>query len=169
MVNELKRKFIMTTMLVVTILLAVFLASVNIINDAVTRNESRSRLNQIVEQNLRAVPGSGAGGMRGPEEIPDDRGRGFGAYFIARVDAAGTVTFSDLTHASDLEFDQMIALINKADVAFAPEATGETEAEPSQMLPVNVPPPLSDGEESAELDQEKLDREKNIYKPSSEI
>ena len=145
MVNELKRKFIMTTMLVVTILLAVFLASVNIINDAVTRNESRSRLNQIVEQNLRAVPGSGAGGMRGPEEIPDDRGRGFGAYFIARVDAAGTVTFSDLTHASDLEFDQMIALINKADVAFAPEATGETEAEPAQASLGEALPPEGEG------------------------
>ena len=145
MVNELKKKFIMTTMLVVTILLAVFLASVNIINDAVTRNESRSRLNQIVEQNLRAVPGSGAGGMRGPEEIPDDRGRGFGAYFIARVDAAGTVTFSDLTHASDLEFDQMIALINKADVAFAPEATGETEAEPAQASLGEALPPEGEG------------------------
>ncbi len=145
MVNELKRKFIMTTMLVVTILLAVFLASVNIINDAVTRNESRSRLNQIVEQNLRAVPGSGAGGMRGPEEIPDDRGRGFGAYFIARVDAAGTVTFSDLTHASDLDFDQMIALINKADVAFAPEATGETEAEPAQASLGEALPPAGEG------------------------
>ncbi len=145
MVNELKRKFIMTTMLVVTILLAVFLASVNIINDAVTRNESRSRLNQIVEQNLRAVPGSGAGGMRGPEEIPDDRGRGFGAYFIVRVDAAGTVTFSDLTHASDLEFDQMIALINKADVAFAPEATGETEVEPAQVSLGEALPPEGEG------------------------
>lgn len=168
MVNELKRKFIMTTMLVVTILLAVFLASVNIINDAVTRNESRSRLNQIVEQNLRAVPGSGAGGMRGPEEIPDDRGRGFGAYFIARVDAAGTVTFSDLTHASDLEFDQMIALINKADVAFAPEATGETEAEPSQMLPVNVPPPLSDGEAAIRLQEERGSVDGYLYYASQD-
>ena len=141
MIRNLQKKFIMTTMLVVTILLVVFLASVNIINYVVTRNESRSRLNQIVEQNLRAVPGSGAGGMREPEELPDDRGQRFGAYFIARVDAAGTVTFSDLTHASDLDFDQMIALINKADVAFAPEVTGETETEPSQALPANVPPP----------------------------
>ena len=64
MVNELKKKFIMTTMLVVTILLAVFLASVNIINDAVTRNESRSRLNQIVEQNLRAMPNRGRSSLQ---------------------------------------------------------------------------------------------------------
>ena len=194
MVNELKRKFIMTTMLVVTILLAVFLASVNIINDAVTRNESRSRLNQIVEQNLRAVPGSGAGGMRGPEEIPDDRGRGFGAYFIARVDAAGTVTFSDLTHASDLEFDQMIALINKADVAFAPEATGETEAEPAQASlgealplegegrPGNEPPSgpgekpgkepagetLSDGEAAIRLQEERGSVDGYLYYASQD-
>ena len=194
MVNELKRKFIMTTMLVVTILLAVFLASVNIINDAVTRNESRSRLNQIVEQNLRAVPGSGAGGMRGPEEIPDDRGRGFGAYFIVRVDAAGTVTFSDLTHASDLEFDQMIALINKADVAFAPEATGETEVEPAQVSlgealppegegrPVNEPPSgpgekpgkepagetLSDGEAAIRLQEERGSVDGYLYYASQD-
>ena len=53
MVKELKRKFIMTTMLVVTLLLVVFLASVNLINYVVARNESRSRLNQIVEQDLR--------------------------------------------------------------------------------------------------------------------
>ena len=145
MVKELKRKFIMTTMLVVTLLLVVFLASVNLINYVVARNESRSRLNQIVEQNLRAIPGSGAGSMRGPEEIPDDRGRGFGAYFIVRVDAAGTVTFSDLTHASDLEFDQMIALINKVDVAFAPEATGETEAEPAQASLSEALPPEGEG------------------------
>ena len=194
MVNELKKKFIMTTMLVVTILLAVFLASVNIINDAVTRNESRSRLNQIVEQNLRAVPGSGAGGMRGPEEIPDDRGRGFGAYFIVRVDAAGTVTFSDLTHASDLEFDQMIALINKADVAFAPEATGETEVEPAQVSlgealppegegrPVNEPPSgpgekpgkepagetLSDGEAAIRLQEERGSVDGYLYYASQD-
>jgi len=145
MVKELKRKFIMTTMLVVTLLLVVFLASVNLINYVVARNESRSRLNQIVEQNLRAIPGSGAGSMRGPEEIPDDRGRGFGAYFIVRVDAAGTVTFSDLTHASDLEFDQMIALINKVDVEFAPEATGETEAEPAQASLGEALPPEGEG------------------------
>ncbi len=154
MVKELKRKFIMTTMLVVTLLLVVFLASVNLINYVVARNESRSRLNQIVEQDLRAKPDTGAGGMREPEKILEDRGRGVGAYFTARVDAAGAVTFSDLTHASDLESDQMIALINKADVAFAPEVTGETETEPSRTPPANVPPPLPDVE-SAVRSQEK--------------
>ena len=143
MVKELKKKFIKTTMLVVTLLLVVFLAAVNIINYVLARREDRSALSQIVNQNLRVMPGmipgnapvsgrgSGEGGT-GNEPDSDMRGnpgQNLGKYFVVRLDADGAVTFSDLTHDPDISFDRMISLINEADVEFAPKATGETETE----------------------------------------
>ena len=57
MVKDLQRKYIKTTMLVVTILLAVFLVLVNILNYSLTRSDSRERLNQIAAENVRSMPG----------------------------------------------------------------------------------------------------------------
>ena len=163
MVKELKRKFIKTTMLVVTLLLVVFLAAVNIINYVLARREDRSALSQIVNQNLRVMPGmipgnapvsgrgSGEGGT-GNEPDSDMRGnpgQNLGKYFVVRLDADGAVTFSDLTHDPDISFDRMISLINEADVEFAPKATGETETE-SQIPDQKGDVPPADGIGSAE-------------------
>ena len=69
MVNELKRKFIKTTMLVVTILLVVFLASVNLLNITLARRDAQASLNQIAARDLRSVPGTaGEDGEIGPRK-----------------------------------------------------------------------------------------------------
>ena len=145
MVQELKKKYIRTTMLVVTILLAVFLASVNIINYMMTRNSYRSRLDQIVAQNLRSMPGAAAGGPSDPGSETSVRGRNLGRFFVACINSDGAVTFSDLTHDADVDFDEMVALINEADVSFAPEATGQTETEPEVPSEGSIPPPDKEG------------------------
>lgn len=143
MVKELKRKFIKTTMLVVTLLLVVFLAAVNIINYVLARREDRSALLQIAKQNLRVMPGMIPGDVPGSDrgsyeggtgnasgsDMRGSPGQSLGKYFVVRLDADGAVTFSDLTHDPDISFDRMISLINEADVEFAPKATGETETE----------------------------------------
>ncbi len=144
MVKELKKKFIKTTMLVVTLLLVVFLAAVNIINYVLARREDRSALLQIAKQNLRVMPGMIPGDVPGSDrgsyeggtgnepdsDMRGNPGQSLGKYFVVRLDENGAVTFSDLTHDPDVSFDQMISMVNEADVEFAPDATGETETEP---------------------------------------
>ena len=61
MVNELKRKFIKTAMLVVTILLVVFLAAVNLVNLSLSYRDERASLDQIVNRNVRQMPGNRPG------------------------------------------------------------------------------------------------------------
>ncbi len=209
MVKELQKKFIKTTMLVVTILLAVFLAALNIVNFSLSRRDNRSTMNQIIAQNLAQLPGdaggaigsagnapgtgqTGPGGVPvgnsemepltemdgtvvpalGPEPMTEADGtpvpapgsepmteadgtiipvpgeeamtemdrlndglresrQDLGRYFIARINAHGAITFYDLSHAGDVDFSTMVDLINKANVSFAPEVTGETETEPA--------------------------------------
>ena len=149
MVKELKRKYIKTSMLVVTILLAVFLVSVNILNYSLSERDTRSSLDQIVTQNLRAMPGAAGGNpdLSGPEPEMDRAGKVRttpGRYFVARVNEAGAITFSDLTHDPDMSYEEMVSLINKANVEFAPVATGETETESFLESPDAAP--LSEGE-----------------------
>ncbi|HCI73760.1 MAG TPA: hypothetical protein DHV42_04370 [Lachnospiraceae bacterium] len=141
MVNELKRKFIKTTMLVVTILLVVFLASVNLLNITLARRDAQASLNQIAARDLRSVPGAIAEDGIAPEpaRVPDEgnlsfeerkgRGEDLGKYFIVRISQSGAVIFCDLTHDADMDYEGMIALVNEADVPFAAKATGETETE----------------------------------------
>ena len=144
MVKELKRKYIRTTMLVVTILLAVFLVSVNILNYSLAKKDILESLEQIVTQNLRAMPGAAGGepDQTVPEPGKDRSGKGGitpGRYFVARVNEAGAVTFCDLTHDPDMSYEEMVSLINQANVEFAPTVTGETETEPSAEVPDAVP------------------------------
>ena len=146
MVKELKRKYIRTTMLVVTILLAVFLVSVNILNYSLTEKDIRSGLNQIVTQNLRAMPGTAGADPNQSGPAPEKEGSGKGRitpgrYFVACVNKTGAITFRDLTHDPDMSVDEMVSLIHKADVEFAPEITGETETEPSAGFPDAAPLP----------------------------
>ena len=150
MVKELQRKFIKTTMLVVTILLAVFLVLVNILNYSMTKSDSRERLDQIAAENARSMPGDnpGARTMTDPEHekvLPSGRRQNLGSYFVARLNASGAVTFYDLTHDASMTFEGMTALINQADVAFAPQATGETETEPVPSSGESVPPDRDPG------------------------
>ena len=133
-------------MLVVTILLAVFLVSVNILNYSLTEKDMRTSLDQIVTQNLREMPGAAGEDPDQTAPVPQkdrsDQGRITpGRYFVARVSKTGAITFSDLTHDPDMSFDEMVSLINKADVEFAPEVTGETETEPSAGFPDAAPLP----------------------------
>ncbi len=57
MVKELKKRFIKTTMLVVTIMLVVFLVSIFVINYSLTKQDNTNTLNKIINRNLRAIPG----------------------------------------------------------------------------------------------------------------
>ena len=150
MIKELQRKFIKTTMLVVTILLVVFLVSVNLVNDSLTGRENRLALDEIVNRNLRSGPGTPepdamSDGVREHTAVKagsENRGQipQSGRYFIARTDEAGTVVFSDLTHDPDMDYDEMIALINKADVPFAAVAASETETENARSAPLDTVP-----------------------------
>ena len=66
MVKELQRKFTGTTMLVVTILLVLFLAVLNIVNIGLSRKDSQSVLNRIMDRNTGQIPamaGTGAPGI----------------------------------------------------------------------------------------------------------
>lgn len=145
MVKELKKKFIKTTMLVVSLLMVVFLAAVNILNYSLTKNDIQSTLNRIVEQNLRSIPGGvpedGMGPNRKAEDTDNGRTQSFGRYFVVRVNASGAVGFHDLSHDPEIDYDGMVALIHDADVKFAPEVTGETETEPAMLEQGNVPLP----------------------------
>ena len=92
MVRELQRKFTGTTMLVVTILLVLFLAVLNIVNIGLSRKDSQSVLNRIMDRSTGqnpAMAGSGAPGMPGPEgherERKDAEGDIYGSYFTAHV------------------------------------------------------------------------------------
>ncbi len=160
MVRELQKKFIKSTMMVVTIMLVVFLTSVIIINYTLSRKDSRSTLDQIVTRRMNQMPGmqrtgseNGPFGAAGQEQPPSGEmqqdapqlpygeqqamsepsfegsqiQREFGLFFIAMVNSKGAVTYSDLTHAGDVKFEDMISIINGAKVEFAATATGETE------------------------------------------
>ena len=138
MVKELQRKFVRTTMLVVTILLIVFLVAINIGNYLLSRRDNLSELDRIFSRYVVQVPDLAAGGtgpgepraegpqMPGRPEI--DEGNP-GLYFAARVNGEGVVTFSDLTHAGDLTQDEMISLLREANDAFDFEVTGMAEPE----------------------------------------
>ncbi len=177
MVHDLQRKFIKTTMLVVTILLIAFLAVMNIVNDMLSRRESISALDELMARSVSQMPGQLAEG-RGPEPAPDSApreaaapeefvpapdsapreaaaperpdGQEFnpGLYFVAHADSGGAVTFSDLTHAGDLEWSVMIALLQQAG-AFGIEVTGETETETMRGYVAEAPgnDPQAPGEE----------------------
>lgn len=151
MVKELQRKFIKTTMLVVTILLIVFLAVMNIVNLVLSRRDSLSTLNRIVVRDESQIPGvagtPGGGYVDDPmlKKDPAAEEGNLGIYFVARVNEEGAILFSDLTHAGDLSWDAMVALlqsINEFDV----EVTGETEvemfAEGSSSGALEVPPAI---------------------------
>ena len=137
MVKELQKKFIRTTMLVVTILLIVFLAVMNTVNYVLSRRDSVSRLERIAERSASAVPGDGGVGTGQDSVKPDERIRStpaadpgnLGMYFIVRVSQDGAVTYSDLTHAGDLLWDEMISLLRETDDGFSIEVSGETETE----------------------------------------
>ncbi|HCG58384.1 MAG TPA: hypothetical protein DEV97_00010, partial [Lachnospiraceae bacterium] len=72
MVRELQRRFIKVTMLVVTILLVIFLAVMNIVNFALSRRDSRAVLNRIADRDAYQLrmPGAPDGGNApgGPED-----------------------------------------------------------------------------------------------------
>ena len=146
MVRELQRRFIKTTMLVVTILLVVFLAVMNIVNFALSRRDSRSTLNRIEVRdayqlrdpgipngNVPALPEEGRGpGV--PEAVNDpavqDVGAGsLGIYFTAAVNEQGEVIYSDLSHASDLTTEDILPLLRSASKGLGIEVTAETEAD----------------------------------------
>ncbi len=165
MVKELQKKFIKTTMLVVTILLVVFLASITILNYSLSRRDSEDSLEKIAGINLRELPGSmgednmnmegpGDEGRVGPEgqsgtmmpmsEADGERGgpdginEDLGRYVIARVNKNGAIVFKDMTHDVGMTFSDLVDLINKANVSFGVEATGETETEGEFTEPANA-------------------------------
>lgn len=138
MVRELQRRFIKVTMLVVTILLVIFLAVMNIVNFALSRRDSRAVLSRIADRDAYQLrmPGAPDGGNApgGPEDGnapggPDDVGGAgaaerpdmardaegsLGVYFTATVNENGDVIYSDLSHASDLTEEDITPLLQSA-------------------------------------------------------
>ena len=111
MVRELQSKFIKTTMLVVTLLLVLFLAAMNLLNLYLSRSESRSRIGRISEESLAAfAPDAKAGrAPGGNEQLRQEPGH----YFCARVSDDGTILRIDLDHAGGLTEEQAAALIDQ--------------------------------------------------------
>ncbi len=225
MVKELQKKFIKTTMLVVSILLVVFLVSINVINYTLAKRDNNTTLNKIISINLRSIPGIQAAnsipsgqngkmnelleagepeppaeamermteaelsaeamegmtepelpaeameGMTEPElpaeamegmtepELPagtnepmseggpasnviENRREDLGRYAVAHMNADGVIVFKDLAHDPDMQFSDLVNLINAANVDFAPKATGETETEPGEA---GSTPPAEEG------------------------
>ncbi|MBQ4176347.1 MAG: HAMP domain-containing histidine kinase, partial [Lachnospiraceae bacterium] len=178
MVRELQHKFIRTTMLVVTILLVVFLAVINVANYIFSDRDTRSSLDRVFSRyavQFSGVPEGAAGpaGLTLPEDAAGQEGLTLpenaavpaggiepdggavredgkpeaqqrperpgmtegdpGIYFAALVNENGAVMFSDLSHAGDLAWDEMIALLQEADDSFGVEVTGESETEAAEF------------------------------------
>ena len=156
-------------MLVVTILLVLFLAVLNIVNIGLSRKDSQSVLNRIMDRSTGqnpAMAGSGAPGMPGPEgderARKDAEGDIYGSYFTAHVNENGAVTSIDSSHADDLTWDNIVALLQDADAAFGVEVTGETEADLSERPDVEQREPDSKVREPAADDGRRITDKKTV-------
>ena len=144
MITELRHRFIKTTMLVVTILLVAFLAVLNCVNFALSGRDSRITLNRVMEREMDQIRSEGrsAGALapqvpegEGAPRTPYEEGGSLGIYFTARVNENGAIIHSDLSHAGDLTWDDMVELLQKADDSFGIEVSGETEQEEPPAKP----------------------------------
>ncbi len=102
MVRNLQKKFIMTAMLAITILLVVLIAGINILNFIVTDRNQKELLERVCTQ-------------RGRLMQEDDRDQGiFGrkdlqrtsAFAVVYLDESGQVTRTDLSHIFEMEEEE---------------------------------------------------------------
>ncbi len=122
MIRTLQKKFTVTAMIAVTVLLAVLLGVINIVN-AVTQTAENDRL----LQSLAMMEGFGPGPRfdQQPEGLPQDH-RGFwqepmtedrrmaALYFIVRLDSEGAVSSVDLRRIASVDEEEAADLASRA-------------------------------------------------------
>lgn len=131
-IAELKRRMIRSTMTIVTVLLVVFLASVNIANYALMLREQGNALSRASG----SIQTGGPGRDGGQQPLQDsEEGRASGSYFTVRAAQDGTILDMDLSRTPDVTKSELPALLNRVKAEFAPlvreETEGGTEAETS--------------------------------------
>ena len=107
MVRKLQNKFILTAMLAVTILLAVLIAGINILNYAVTVSSRRQLLQMLCRDRGRIMQEeSGAAEGRVGQFFDRRNMQRSSSYAIIYLDEDGTVTRTDLSHIFELEEEE---------------------------------------------------------------
>lgn len=124
MIRDLQKKFIRAAMLAVTLLTAVFLASVNVINYTSVSRDLERTMELILSEN--APGGLAEKPVSAPEGVLDERTGGKPdrkpdrydltreRYFRVRVDADGRLLETDLAHISSLDEDGAAAIAEAA-------------------------------------------------------
>ena len=113
MIRQLKRKFIATAMLAVSLLLIVLLGVLNGLNVAATASQSGQLLESLAREEALPMPGQG----RLPHIFaapPTDNERRGAAYFSLRVSGDGVILRLDLSRIENLTEREAIALAQKA-------------------------------------------------------
>ncbi|MBR1456272.1 MAG: hypothetical protein IJ594_03815, partial [Oscillospiraceae bacterium] len=123
MIRTLQKKFIVTAMIAVTVLLAAVLGVVNLANALTQTRQSERLLQSLAMQEgfgpaMRAEderPGrfdGGPGGVFG--ELPSEDSRMAALYFVVRLDAQGEVLGVDLRRIASVDEDEARALALQA-------------------------------------------------------
>ena len=122
MIQSLQKKFTVTAMIAVTVLLAALLGAINIVNAV-----SQSAENERLLQSLAMMEGFGPGPRfdQQPEGLPQDH-RGFwqepltedrrmaALYFSVRLDSEGAVSSVDLMHIASVDEEEAADLARRA-------------------------------------------------------
>lgn len=128
MIRELQKKYIRTSMLAVTLLIAGFLIVVNLSNYLVSEKEMRRSLRIVLSDSgplsHEGIPGDGPGGISGKEDEPPELPRDIKAlpdeelagenYFSFRVGSDGEIFEQDLDHISAISESEAKAYLERA-------------------------------------------------------
>ena len=115
MIKTLQKKFILTAMTAVTLLIVCLLGAINITNYAITQKEIQQTLDTLLAFNRNA---GGSAAPLQPESLPRQPGNPQNAqenalsstFFVVRCDGDGTVLFTDVSHISFITEEQAVTM-----------------------------------------------------------
>ena len=121
MVKTLQKKFVITSMIAITILIVALLGAINVANIIMVRNQSNRTLNMISDNegninNLLPINGEM------PPDMPNPSGRGKNDYdtfmasnfFIVRFSEDKSISFVDVARTSTVTEDSAVEYANRA-------------------------------------------------------
>lgn len=129
MIKTLQKKFIITAMIAITVLIFFMLGTINVINVIMVRNNLNQRLHMLSENegdpnNLPRIiqyRQDDKGAMR-PK---DDRDKMLSSnFFLVRFDAAGDILYVDVRHTATVSEDDAIEMAKK--IYFSQKTSGKT-------------------------------------------
>lgn len=115
MIQTLQRRFVVTAMSAISLLLILLLGAINVANIILVRNQVSDRLSMISENegnpdNLPAFPGGMA--PRGPKNARDAFFSSI--FFVVRMDSEGNVVYVDVSRTSSLTEEEAVDLARQA-------------------------------------------------------